>query len=274
MIVAVTSTGSIRSSISVPTSPGRRSDGGVKSIRVSVPRLNSDAGTTRRGSTWSRPRSRYSTNSAIAPSSSTASAVISWAASVEKARLKVCRYSMIELSAIWPFGKPTAILTVLPGGSAVCWNVGPEVSPICASVHGMLLSTGPAKQATCETSGTLKTTFAVWIGRLIPVSGANRTSVPSRVFATAPFTVYVTASSVVAPLTSGTAIDVTSPSTFTSAVLSWPPALTCTSPTCWTWSMSSGRWSRVTMNRVKVPVTLLSFQVSATRSRPSRSTRT
>jgi hypothetical protein len=35
MMVAVTSTGSIRSSIRVPTSPGRRSAGGVKSIRVS-----------------------------------------------------------------------------------------------------------------------------------------------------------------------------------------------------------------------------------------------
>ena len=71
----------------------------------------------------------------------------------------------------------------------------------------MLLSIAPAKQATCETSGTLKTMFASWIGRLIPVSGANRTSVPFSVFATAPFTVYVKSSCVVPPQTSATAIE-------------------------------------------------------------------
>jgi hypothetical protein len=109
--------------------------------------------------------------------------------SVEKARLSVLRYSTIEFAAISPSGKPTVIRTVLPGGRPCCWNVGPAVSPSCASVHGVLLSIAPAKQETCVTSGVLKTMFACWTVRLIPVSGANCTSVPFSVFATAPLTV-------------------------------------------------------------------------------------
>lgn len=115
--------------------------------------------------------------------------MISWAASVEKARLNVLRYSTIELAAMTSFGKPTVIRIVLPGGRPCCLKVGPAVSPSCASVHGVLLSIAPAKQETCVTSGTLKTTLASWTDRLSPVSGLNRTSVPFRVFATAPLTV-------------------------------------------------------------------------------------
>ena len=52
-------------------------------------------------------------------------------------------------------GKPTVIRTALPGGRP-CWRkVGPAVSPIWARVQGVLLSSAPAVQETCDTSGVL-----------------------------------------------------------------------------------------------------------------------
>ncbi len=75
--------------------------------------------------------------------------------SVEKARLNVLRYSTIEFAAISPVGEADRHPDRVARRQALLLEGRAGVSPICASVHGVLLSIAPAKQETCVTSGVL-----------------------------------------------------------------------------------------------------------------------